>query len=103
MRNSLLPWLRCSWFHQWPERASGSALHCNSRDRWGEAYVIESTSNLTSQIWQPRAALTTDAAMAVWADDGAPRQAMFYRVHLATNPRGFSNRRSDVGCRFIRA
>jgi D-alanyl-D-alanine carboxypeptidase len=57
----------------------------------GEAYVIETATNLTSQIWQQRAVLTTDAAMAVWADDGTPQQAVFFRVRLSTNPAPFQS------------
>ena len=57
----------------------------------GDAYVIETRSNLTASAWQPQAVLTTDAATAAWADDGLPPQTKFYRVSLSTNSAPFQS------------
>jgi len=51
----------------------------------GEAYVVETTTNLAAPVWQRRATLTTEAVDLSWADDTLPGQEMFYRVALATN------------------
>ena len=55
----------------------------------GYAYVIETTTNLNSQVWQKRLTITSDALDLSWADDNAPLQAMFYRVTPATNATPF--------------
>jgi D-alanyl-D-alanine carboxypeptidase len=57
----------------------------------GQAYVIETTSNLAANVWEPKATLTTDADDVAWADDSPPRQAVFYRVALSTNAALFQN------------
>ena len=55
----------------------------------GDAYIIEASPNFTTQAWQQKAVITTDAATAVWADDAPLPQTQFYRVRLATNPAPF--------------
>ena len=54
-------------------------------NRLGEAYVVQTTSNLAAPVWQRRATLTTEAVDLSWGDDTLPGQEMFYRVALATN------------------
>jgi D-alanyl-D-alanine carboxypeptidase len=51
----------------------------------GQAYLIETATNLAVAGWQRRVALTTEAADVSWADDAVASAAMFYRVTLATN------------------
>jgi D-alanyl-D-alanine carboxypeptidase len=57
----------------------------------GDAYAIEVATNLDLPVWTTKAILTTDAADCAWADDSAPRPAMFYRVALSTNPAPFQD------------
>jgi CubicO group peptidase (beta-lactamase class C family) len=51
----------------------------------GQAYVIETTTNLAMAPWQERATITTESSDLAWADNGLPRQQAFYRVALTTN------------------
>lgn len=51
----------------------------------GQAYVIETSTNLAVAGWQQRVAITTDAPDVSWADDALASPARFYRVTLATN------------------
>lgn len=51
----------------------------------GQAYVIETATNLPTAGWQQRVAITTEAADVSWADDAPGSHAMFYRVTVATN------------------
>ena len=51
----------------------------------GDAYIVETTTNLAAP-WKQTIVLTTDASLAMWADDSVPQQAVFYRVSLSTNP-----------------
>jgi len=57
----------------------------------GQAYIIETTTNLTASMWETQASITSDAADVAWADDRLPRQAVFYRVALATNAAPFQD------------
>ena len=58
-------------------------------NRIGQAYRIQTTTNLTAPAWETRASITTDAADLAWADDSQPGPAVFYRVALCTNPAPF--------------
>jgi D-alanyl-D-alanine carboxypeptidase len=51
----------------------------------GQAYLIETTTNLGTAGWSQRVVITTDATNVSWADDTAGSPAMFYRLTLATN------------------
>ena len=55
----------------------------------GQAYVIETTTNLGMPAWNTEATITADASEIAWADDHVPGQAIFYRVALSTNPAPF--------------
>jgi D-alanyl-D-alanine carboxypeptidase len=57
----------------------------------GEAYMVETTSNLTRGVWQQKVVLTTDAATAAWADDALLQSRLFYRVSLVTNPAAYQS------------
>lgn len=57
----------------------------------GDAYVVETRSTLTAGDWERRVVLTTDAAAAVWADDGLPQQALFYRISRSINPEPYQS------------
>ena len=58
---------------------------------FGQAYVIETTTNLASPAWQKRATISAEASDLSWADDALPSQGMFYRVALATNATVFQS------------
>ena len=57
----------------------------------GQAYVIETCTNLASPTWQTKATLTTDAGDVAWADDSPPSQSVFYRVALSSNTAPFQS------------
>ncbi len=58
---------------------------------FGRAYVIETTSNLTSRAWEAKATITADAEEVAWGDDSPPGAAAFYRVVLSTNAAPFQS------------
>ena len=63
--------------------------------RWpntsGQAYLLQTASDLGTTSWETKAILTTDATEVVWADEGLPRQAVFYRAVMSTNPAPFQS------------
>jgi D-alanyl-D-alanine carboxypeptidase len=56
-----------------------------SFSNFGQAYVVETATNLASTVWRKRVTITTEASDVSWADEALPSQAMFYRVAAATN------------------
>jgi D-alanyl-D-alanine carboxypeptidase len=57
----------------------------------GQAYRLETTTNLTTPVWQVEATITADSADFSWTDDRLPGQTTFYRLVLATNAALFQN------------
>jgi D-alanyl-D-alanine carboxypeptidase len=58
-------------------------------NRAGEAFTVESTTNLVFGSWQRRLTVTSDGREMAWRDDGSLAQQAFYRLSLATNSARF--------------
>jgi len=58
-------------------------------NRPGEAFTVETTTNLAEGSWERRLTLTSDAEGAAWRDDAMLNQQAFYRLSLETNSARF--------------